>query len=158
MERLVEEIMGYYEMTGEEFVSQVDSLNRERDRTRVVNTLGIAEEGNPETVFYSRKSRIQVAVGYLRVVYGDHGPYIEFDIDQITKGIWRHRKKGPNAWYDEAYLAEVDDPLMVYVQKKSVHMLPNPPAGKYSCRRNRVNGYADYRVQRLYVSPDDVSV
>lgn len=45
---------------------------------------------------------------------------------------------------------------MLYHQFKTVEHLPNPPESKYAVNNNRPEGYADYRVGRLYLDPDDI--
>jgi len=39
-----------------------------------------------------------------------------------------------------------------------VKNIPNPPKGKYSCNHNRVDGYADYKIGRFYISPYDLVI
>lgn len=150
--------MEYYEqMTGEFPSTTILFPNRERDSMRVQRALHIAEFGNPNTRFTSLSGH-HIATGYLRVVYGDHGPYVEFHVNNMVRGIWIWRKKGPRAWYDEARLRAAPRELMLYYQKKSVSMLPNPPRGRWSVCNNRPEGYADYRVGRIYASPDQLLV
>lgn len=47
----------------------------------------------------------EVAVGYLRVVYGDHGPYVECSPEQVQfSGLRKNAKKlHPCRYYDEWY-------------------------------------------------------
>lgn len=149
---------GAYElMCGEPFVSQIDSPNRQRDAARISQRLGLAEEGNPTTEFFTKAGTL-IARGYLRIVYGDHGPYLEFLPNQMVREAWRLSvKKGPQAWYDECQPKDGSN-CKLYVQKRDVKMLRNPPRGRYSVNNNRLGGYADYRVGRLYISPDDISL
>lgn len=151
-------MIGFYQqMCKEEFVSQIDSENRKRDAERIALTLGLSEEGDPTTEFFTMHGTL-IAKGYLRIVYGDHGPYIEFLPSQMVRDAWRlSAKKGPMAWYDECQPKDGAN-CKLYVQKRDVKMLPNPPRGKYSANNNRRNGYADYRVGRLYISPDDITL
>lgn len=98
-----------------------------------------------------------MATGYERVVYGDHSPYIEFTTDKINWDNFIHHKiKGPASYYHEHY--NQDKTVMLYHQFKTVENLPNPPEGKYSVNNNRHEGYADYRISRLYLDPDDIIV
>lgn len=151
-------VVGYYQReVAQEFVSQLDSANRFRDWTRVHYDTGLEEEGNGIQEFRTKKGTL-VAKGYLRVVYGDHGPYVEFLSKHMVREAWRTSvKKGPQAWYDECQPVDGSD-CKLYLQKRDVKSLRNPPKGKYSVNNNRIGGYADYRVGRLYISPDDLVV
>lgn len=125
--------------------------NRQRDRLRVEATLGLLEFGNAETAFYTPIGTL-FAVGYRRVVYGDHGPYVEFERCQLR--CWLRRKFDrnlpPDAYYE--WLEPADGSgVKVYDQRRDVSQLPNPPAGGF--RGNRPEGYADYRPGFIYVSP-----
>ena len=46
-------------------------------RSRVENNVGLAEFGDAWTEFYSSVDGLPIARGYDRIVYGDHGPYVE---------------------------------------------------------------------------------
>ena len=88
-------------------------------------------------------------------MYGDHGPYVEFNKAQLN---WTNLpvviQKSSKAWYDEFYTTNKS--VKVYEQKRDVSMLPNPPKGAYSSCNNRKGGYADYKIGMYYISPDDV--
>ena len=132
-----------------------DTWNRIRDKKRIENSLGILEEGNNNQFFYSPKGTI-LAIGYTRIVYGDHGPYLEFLESHICSAYWKLTKqKGSYSWYDEARPRDGSN-ILLYIQKRDVKMLHNPPAGKYSVRNNRRDGYADYKVGMYYISPDQI--
>lgn len=125
--------------------------NRVRDRMRVVAILGLLEHGDTQVVFRTPMGSL-FALGYRRIVYGDHGPYIEFERAQIQTGLRRkfNQPPPPEAYYD--WLEPVDGSVVkVYDQLRDVKHLPNPPAGGF--RGNRSEGYADYRPGFLYVSP-----
>ena len=92
-----------------------------------------------------------VATGYKRIVYGDHGPYFEFDESQIIfKNFKWFKKKSSLAFYDERYTENRH--VKLYEQKKSVNRVPNPPRGAFSKRNNRPEGYADYLPGMYYIS------
>lgn len=106
------------------------------------------------------------AQGYERVVYGDHGPYIEFDHKHIKQELVSkfHNKIDINNLPTDSkiyyyWLHPVNHPeLKVYLQIKPVSNLPNAPNrsdGKRS-KFNRVEGYADYRRGFYYVDPKDL--
>ena len=125
--------------------------NRIADRTRVEATLRLVERGNASTTFYTPKNSL-FATGYVRVVYGDHGPYVEFTRAQVKIGL---KSKFPNPLPGHCYyewLEPVDGSrLKVYDQKREVRNLKNPPKGGHA--GNRAEGYADYRVGLIYVDP-----
>jgi hypothetical protein len=56
--------------------------------------------GDDTTIFVNEKDTSAViAVGYRRVLYGDHGPYVEFTKHQIHWEAWA-RKIHFNMWDD----------------------------------------------------------
>ena len=159
-------------------VSLADSTNRKNDRTRVQSSLYLPELGynSCNIHFYNnsdddsgisgnsgrdsggRGGGELIAVNYERIVYGDHGPYIEFRKDQIEWDSFPQSKdKGASiSYYDEYHTA--DGNVKLYAQRKTVSDQPNPPPGKYSVHHNRAEGYADYKVGYYYISPDDLTV
>lgn len=125
--------------------------NRIRDKTRLEHELGLLEFGDPETVFLTPAGTC-FAVGYVRICYGDHGPYVEFNREQIRAPLKRkfNRPPPPEAYYD--WLEPVDGSgVKVYDQKRDVKHIRNAPAGGYA--GNRAEGYADYKPGMIYVSP-----
>jgi hypothetical protein len=129
--------------------------NRVKDKERV-EAMGLPEfPSGPITL--RTKAMTHICNEYVRVVYGDHGPYIEIEKSKTNFTRFAFRQKSPFAWYDEWY-ANDSTRTMLYEQKKTVNMLPNPPKGKYSFNGNRKEGYADYKVGMIYVSPDDVTI
>eukprot|EP01083_Nonionella_stella_P081073 223138_1 len=144
------------------FKSLADSSNRKKDRTRVENQLFLPELGSDQCAihFYNRTNTQQlIATNYTRIVYGDHGPYIEFTADHIHWDAFPNTAaKGDSvAYYDEFYNAG-DGNVKLYAQRKTVHDQPNPPKGKYSVHHNRAEGYADYKIGVYYLSPDDLCI
>lgn len=128
--------------------------NRLDDKDRVESECGIVEFGNANRVFRTKGGQI-FAVGYERVVYGDHGPYVEFRREQIRCTLQRKFDRDPpsGAYYE--WLYPVGEPsVKVYLQRRAVKWLDNPPAGGFM--GNRRDGYADYRVGMIYVSPFDL--
>jgi hypothetical protein len=106
-------------------------------------TLILPVKGNSTILFYTKKSSYPIAHGYIRVVIGERGPYIEFSKDQIRQNdifipdrtMWR--VNDPNAFYIEYRSLNVDN-VMVYYQKKTVT-------------------YADYKIGLFYISPYDLT-
>ena len=70
------------------FKSTIDSANRIEDSERVAKKLGLPERGVDNIKLISNCTRkTHVATGYKRIVFGDHGPYFEFDDSQV---IFKH--------------------------------------------------------------------
>ena len=77
--------------------STVDSPNRERDRKFVEAEWELSEFGDSDYEFYTMMGTL-IAIGYVRMVYGDHGPYIEFEESNLIEEAWGPIKhKGPKA-------------------------------------------------------------
>lgn len=110
------------------------------------------------TVVFRTKSGTLISRGYKRIVYGDHGPYIEFEKSTVDFTGFTFKQKSMHAWYDEWYSKDRDN-VMLYDQKKGVEMLHNPPStGDKFYKGNRREGYADYVVGMIYVDPYKVSL
>ena len=135
--------------------------NRIADKEEVESKLGFNEFGDSTTKFYINGNLF--AEGYQRIVYGDHGPYVEFSEKNIyCKLRSRYSWKVPElpdektARFFYFWLCPTFDlNVKVYLQIKPVTFLKNAPAredGKPSSF-NRTEGYADYRRGFYYVSP-----
>jgi hypothetical protein len=130
--------------------------NRMRDRRNLETRTGLQEKGNKETRFLTNKGTL-FATGYNRIVYGDHGPYIEFLPEHIQCPL-RKKYKRPDKpeWY-YIWMEPLDgSQTKVYDQRRDVKHIPNPPAGGF--RGNRREGYADYVPGRIYVSPEELTI
>jgi hypothetical protein len=169
-------------------VDRHQTLNRLRDQWRVQAQLGLGEVGDDTTVFRERvpaqfaQTQMQhphnnfpivFAVGYERIVYGDHGPYIELSESQIRWKAWPHYfdKRKYNSYFNEYYTRASHcvweskwrrwDPnptkgvLMLYAQSKSVSDRPWAPGAGSEPHAGRPNGYADYRPGYYYVAADE---
>eukprot|EP00756_Hemistasia_phaeocysticola_P055164 Hpha_TRINITY_DN31083_c0_g1::TRINITY_DN31083_c0_g1_i1::g.63966::m.63966 len=131
-----------------------DSWNRVRDKQRVEATLGIPEHAGAlsgTAVFTSALEQgLPVARGYTRVVYGDHGPYIEFDKSHVCWDSFRkndHKAEhAPMRYYDEWHTP--GGSVMLFDQLRDVKHKKNPPQDGHTSAvsRNRQGGYADYVV------------
>jgi hypothetical protein len=147
--------MTYYEeKTGEPFVNTAIYPNRLKDKQDLENICDLIESGSDKFLFKTKEGSL-IAQGYVRIVYGDHGSYIEFMKDQVAwENLECERKDAGyyNKWYTKI------GRVLVYEQLKTVSNLPNPPAGKFSFNGNRKEGYADYRIGRAYVSPYEVVI
>jgi len=127
--------------------------NRLRDKQMVEKEYGLTEEGNDDTIFYTLGYE-PLAEGYERIVYGDHGPYVEFKQERINWKICRPERRGMG--YYDTYLARGNKVTKLYIQRFPVKDLPNPPKGKYAHNNNCPEGYADYKTGMVYVSTDDI--
>ncbi|CAK8992128.1 Polyphosphoinositide phosphatase [Durusdinium trenchii] len=130
------------------------SLFNHRDRaksSRVENSLGLAEFGDAWTEFYSSINGLPVARGYDRIVYGDHGPYVEFSSHQLCWSTFPVFVEKPEmSFFDEYYTLEGS--TMLYAQKRTVVNKPNPPCGPWSAQNNRPEGYANYLIGKFYLA------
>lgn len=140
----------------EEVASTADSANRKRDRRKVEAKLKLSEVGDDETVFSDGRSGERVAQGYVRVVYGDHGAYIECRPDQVVWEVFEPRNL--TAEYYDLYRSVPSGRVHLYLQKHGVQNQPNPPQGRDSCKHHRSEGYADYQPGFVYISVKQVDV
>ena len=87
------------------FKSTVDSWNRKRDFERIDERIGSTEWGNSNTIFVDpAQPGTVIAWGYNRLLFGDHGPYVECSHSQV---MWisfpRVKRKSRMAYYDEHF-------------------------------------------------------
>eukprot|EP00747_Dinoflagellata_sp_TGD_P001540 gnl/TRDRNA2_/TRDRNA2_102139_c2_seq1.p1 gnl/TRDRNA2_/TRDRNA2_102139_c2~~gnl/TRDRNA2_/TRDRNA2_102139_c2_seq1.p1 ORF type:complete len:258 (+),score=22.83 gnl/TRDRNA2_/TRDRNA2_102139_c2_seq1:2-775(+) len=133
--------------------STADTANRVRDKQRVEATWGLAEFGDEHVELRDRLGST-VAHGFHAVVYGDHGPYLEFLESQICWPTFtQHVLKGPGRTHFEHYNS--DGSVKLYDQFKAVVDQPNPPSGACAACNNRTDGYADYQVGCIYIACED---
>lgn len=129
--------------------------NRMDDKAKVEGMLGLPEFPGSQRWVFSFKG-VEIAHNYNRIVYGDHGPYLEFEpihvvCELVNKFpgtqkpgiyfVWMHPKGMPD--------------LKVYHQARTVAHIKNAPIredGKPSSF-NRSEGYADYKVGKIYIDP-----
>lgn len=144
------------------FVSTAIYQNRIEDKIELENKLSLSEEGN-DTKFYLPDGTI-FAIGYNRIVYGDHGPYLEFARQHILCKMYS--KYGnlvdynnlPDLNYKYFYFwlyPEENENIKIYLQIKPVTNLSNAPKreDKKPSAFNRMEGYADYKRGMFYVDP-----
>jgi hypothetical protein len=142
--------------------------NRIRDKEELEAHAGLPEfqDNGPLFVFFLR--RLLFAVGYSRVVYGDHGPYIEFERKHILCPMRSKFGRMPEELPPEDsvafyyfWLEACDSPgSKIYWQIKPVSDRPNAPKrddGRPSAF-NREEGYADYKRGFYYVNPYDLEI
>ena len=75
--------------------------NRRRDLRCVRNHLGIEPDGDPDVEVRCAVGDRVIAVGYTRVLLGDHGPYLELDPDAVRWENLRRVHAGDARFYDE---------------------------------------------------------
>lgn len=141
--------------------------NRLLDKIELENKLGLSEQGNQNVCFYSSNG-VLLFCGYERIVYGDHGPYIEFSLQnfrckvQSKFGNYIDYHNLPiNSKYYYYWLYPICDPsIKIYLQIKPVSDKPNAPRredNKPSCF-NRSEGYADYKRGFFYINPYSLTI
>ena len=130
--------------------------NRVKDKERIEKIYGLEEFGD-SSIEFKTPGGLLLAKGYKRVVYGDHGPYIEFLRNQIIFENWIQVRPSEYPYYYGILYPKDSSQIKLYDQVRSVKHLPNPPKGKYSYRGNREEGYADYKPGFLYISPDEIA-
>eukprot|EP00930_Biecheleria_cincta_P047300 TRINITY_DN32762_c0_g1_i1.p1 TRINITY_DN32762_c0_g1~~TRINITY_DN32762_c0_g1_i1.p1 ORF type:complete len:421 (+),score=70.27 TRINITY_DN32762_c0_g1_i1:13-1275(+) len=159
------------------------TMNRLEDQKRVQNSLGLKEIGNETTYFREviklptgeLRAGLVLACGYERVVYGDAGPYVEFNSMQIVWPSWPHMNDkshlGDCRFYDEFFTEQSHrqwesspssrhsgsgcapslPALQLYAQTQDVVRRPYAP-NTWSV--GRASGYADYRAGYFYLAAD----
>ena len=146
--------MEYYTLkTGEPCISTAIYQNRFKDKLFVSEFLGLNEFGDSKIQIKTNFNTV-IANGYLRVLYGDHGAYIEFLREHIKWNEFECVRKN-FGYYDKWYTVDGSN-ILLYYQIKDVKKLANPPKGGFN--GNRKEGYADYRVGRIYISVLDVKI
>lgn len=107
------------------------------------NRLKISLIGNNEFEFYSKSLRF-VAKGYVRIVIGKRGPYIEFER--------KHFDNRSNLEIPEDQKWRIDSKSVYYIEYRSHVKIDNI---KVYFQKRRVD-YADYRIGKYYISPFDL--
>ena len=124
--------------------------------------MSLPEEGSKDIELWIPSGPL-FSRGYTRVVYGDHGPYIEYDRAHIQLDLISKFGNNINTLPDQEnckfyffWLNPVGyNRIKVYWQIKPVSDKPNAPYredGKPS-RFGRKEGYADYKRGMYYVDP-----
>lgn len=125
--------------------------NRIKDKIKIEAVYKLEESGNANTLFYTKKGTL-FARGYTRIVYGDHGPYVEFDKSQVVAELKRvFSKPAPETAYYEWLSVKDASNIKVYDQRRDVKNIPFAPKGGY--QEYRKEGYADYKPGMIYVNP-----
>jgi hypothetical protein len=130
--------------------------NRLKDRKKIETLYCLDEFGDKSREFFSLAGTL-IAVGYDRIVYGDHGPYVEFELSNLMANlIPKFNNKCPvDAYYEWMTINDGSD-IKIYRQLRDVKNLPNPPSPGF--KGNRTEGYADYLPGKYYISPYEFKV
>jgi hypothetical protein len=161
--------------------SAADTWNRRRDKRKVEARLGLTEfpqagKSSSSGVRFRDRTGLLIAVGYERVLYGDHGgfggtaaarasdlclpacpgAYVEFSPEHVMHESWAPFHTGE--YYNLLASKGAGSGCRLYVQKRSVSDRPNPPQGRGIAHHSRAEGYADYREGRFYLSVHKVEV
>lgn len=142
-------------MTKEKFITTATYPNRVLDKEKLEKDSDLIEPGSSNFYFYT-PDKILIAKGYIRVVYGDHSPYLEFLKDQICWDNLECKRKDVgyyNKWYPKN-----NNKILIYEQRKTVKSLKNPPSDGRGFKGNRAEGYADYRIGRVYIDPYQLKI
>jgi hypothetical protein len=129
--------------------------NRRADKRKVEGLLGLAEHGDDTTLIVTRHGT-PLSRGYVRVVYGDHGPYLELRPDQLCCHLHRKFDHPASA---ESYLEwlAVDDAsdTRVFEQTREPDKVLDPAGGYVG---HRPKEFADYHAGFIYVRAWDIEV
>jgi hypothetical protein len=115
--------------------------NRIKDKKKVEVELGLREFGDDVTEFYTTKFT-KIFVGYNRICFGDHGPYVEFDPDHLIcdKVVNKFKTETPKDAYYEWKTVLDGSNIKIYWQLRDVKNLKNPPPGGYRGNRKETGG------------------
>lgn len=134
------------------FAFTIDSRNRVTGATEVLEKVGLQEQGRGDVIVLLDDGRgTVVSAGCRRIVYGDHGPFIELERDKTQwVNFHIHNERPFHSYYNESFTR--DKKFMPYEQLRSAQNVPNPPrTGKRRVRNNRPEGYADYLPGACYL-------
>ena len=137
--------------------------NRIDDKNILESKLFLSEFGNDSKLFYLPDGKI-FAEGYVRIVYGDHGPYLEFNKNQIKCKLYSKFNNVSDfdnlpdlnfKYYYYWLFPRGNENIKVYLQIKPVTNLANAPKriDNKKSNFNRIEGYADYKRGMYYVDP-----
>ncbi|MGH3597688.1 MAG: hypothetical protein ACRDUT_17305, partial [Mycobacterium sp.] len=136
--------------------SQADTPFRKKMKTLVENFFSINEHGTQEIEIRQRGREERVLARRVTgVVYGDGGPYIECEQDDLE--IDNFPISEHHFYFNQLFTS--DRKVKVYIQKRTVSDRPNPPhSATYRDPQNRPTGYADYKIGKAYFNPDEIVV
>ena len=103
----------------------------------------IPQEGHPDAQFYSVSSTL-LAVGFVRIVLGGRGAYVEFSKEHIQM---------ENLHIPEDQMWRLTNDMAYYIEYHS-----RDAANTKVYHQKRPVDYADYKVGLFYISPGDVVI
>lgn len=138
--------------------STADTSARRRDKYKVEKRMKLREfpDGASAPPLFYDKAGLPVAEGYTRVLYGDHGCYVEFSAAQCAPAAYFEPHIG-GTYYD-ILRGRGGARLSAYLQKAPVLDRPLPPQGGHARAPGRAEGYADYRAGFYYVAARRLAV
>lgn len=143
--------------------------NRIADKNELELKLSLEEFGDNTTEFYIPNGPM-ISLGFQRIVYGDHGAYVEFNKSNIKIKLKSFFNNSINInelpsiesskYYYYWLFPEDHKEFKVYLQIKPVSDLPNAPKreDRKKSRFNRKEGYADYKRGFYYINPYDMQI
>ena len=137
---MIESRKQFFTFGDDGFKSTATTINRKNDKKKIESWYALPEKGNNTMIFRTNKGTL-FAVGYNRVVYGDRGPYVEFE---------RHHIKPELISVIDNYSDEL--PIEAYYEWLTIADYSNI---KIYAQRRRVK-YADYKPGKFYVSPHEI--
>ena len=135
--------------------TQCDTHFRQKYKRVIEKYFHIREYGEQIVCVRDRETGAVLARKIQGVVYGDGGPYIECNEEDIVKASFVEKENRVffNLWHT------ADKTVSAYFQKKDVVGQPNAPKqAKYRDPRNRIKGYAKYKVGKFYFAPDEIDI
>jgi len=136
--------------------SAADTAFRLKFKRIIEKEFGVQEWGEQMAEVRARNGQALLLAKKIQgVVYGVAGPYIECNIEDICA------ENLPNVGNRSYFnlLSTADGTVHAYSQKRDVKDRPNPPLeARYRDARNRKEGYANYKVGKVYFNPDEIYV
>lgn len=97
---------------------------------------------------------VTIGRGFVRLLLGDHGPYMELRGDHIVRSKLECEST-TSFWFD---LFRTTANTKVYRQKKSVTSINPPQTGDWYTNNYRKGGYAGYVPGLWYIAADQVKI
>ena len=118
---------------------------------KVEKELGLKEFGDDFVEFFTTKFT-KIFVGYRRIVFGNHGPYVEFEPKHLVGNLVnKFSSNTPKDAYYEWKTVNDESDVKIYWQLKDVKNLKYAPKGGHSGKCEE--GYADYIPFHFYINP-----
>lgn len=146
-------------MSGTNKNSTITNKLRLADSIKQLREVGLKEFPDKPTSLYLKSGEL-FSTNYNRIVYGNHGPYIEISPSDISIKLTPKFNKNIdinncklNCYYIWLYPLNYID-IKVYYQLKTVWNLKYPPRRDDGKKPEyEEDGYADYKIGMFYISP-----